>query len=530
MTDLANRINKFPIPFDHDTVQKQISQPIDYALQHQVDELDDGELGRPAVSVLTYSKRRDNLDNQSHKSSTSRVSGPELTPSKRQGRGAQSAKAWLLGWLIVAKMFRCHVTHHQPYCRPLIQLAHILVPNAEASNDSLLLLYEFMLGMAPRTLCIHSRLFLMPLLVNIHAALDDHLLLIIPSLALLDNIQVYLEKVHEARRKRNTEKKVGANNLWNELRKGNVDGLSHFKDGNLYSYHVVLCANNAPALNTFFPPYQTSGFYSHISPFAALLNAFRTLYVWKERHSKPASTLYSALQYSEVPEPQMIVDTMHAISITLMELRTRFISEGSQRQSPWKPRRGGGGSSEEDFKKYGFDFLDFGGNGDDDKGDAGDAGTGPASRSSPPAASDESREGDIIFLVPEESPGSLWSDDDCNEGIVTSDPGYHDLSTGLSPAQRIVNSWRRENIPVFTSSADPSSRTSSVLLSLAVPPLSRIITLNPHLLIGKQNRATRPHHRNSLEPKSRSLLRRVNLVNHGTPTLTLRIFGPPNPN
>ncbi|KAJ3912257.1 hypothetical protein F5877DRAFT_84996 [Lentinula edodes] len=468
MTDLANRINKFPIPFDHDTVQKQISQPIDYALQHQVDELDDGELGRPAVSVLTSSKRRDNLDNQSHKSSTSRASGPELTPSKRQGRGAQSAKAWLLGWLIVAKMFRCHVTHHQPYCRLLIQLAHILVPNAEASNDSLLLLYEFMLGMAPRTLCIHSRLFLMPLLVNIHAALDDHLLLIIPSLALLDNIHVYLEKVHEARRKRNTEKKVGANNLWNELRKGNVDGLSHFKDGNLYSYHVVLCANNAPALNTFFSPYQTSGFYSHISPFAALLNAFRTLYVWKERHSKPASTLYSALQYSEVPEPQMIVETMHAISTILMELRTRFISEGSQRQSPWKPRRGGGGSSEEDFKKYGFDFLDFGGNGDDDKGDAGDAGTEPASRSSPPAASEEPREGDIIFLVPEESPGSLWSDDDCNEGIVTSDPGYHDLSTGLSPAQRIVNAWRRENIPVFTSSADPSSRTSSVLLSLAI--------------------------------------------------------------
>ncbi|KAJ4491410.1 hypothetical protein C8J55DRAFT_556994 [Lentinula edodes] len=398
MTDLANCINKFPIPFDHNTVQKQISQPIDYVLQHQVDGLDDGELGCPAVSVLTSLKRRDNLDNQSHKSSTSRASGPELTPSKRQGRGAQSAKAWLLSWLIVAKMFRCHVTHHQPYCRLLIQLAHILVPNAKASNDSLLLLYEFMLGMAPRTLCIHSRLFLMPLLVNIHAALDDHLLLIILSLALLDNIHIYLEKVHEARCKRNTKKK------WVQTTSGmNCEKGMWTKDGNLYFYHVVLCANNAPALNSFFSPYQTSGFYSHISPFAALINAFWTLYVWKERHSKPALTLYSALQYSEVPEPQMIVDTIHAISTTLMELRTRFISESSQRQSPWKPRRGGGGSSEEDFKKYGFDFLDLGGNGDDDKGDASDAGTEPASRSSPPAASEEPREGDIIFLVPEKS-------------------------------------------------------------------------------------------------------------------------------
>ncbi|KAJ4469517.1 hypothetical protein C8J55DRAFT_492198 [Lentinula edodes] len=348
MTDLANCINKFPIPFDHNTVQKQISQPIDYALQHQVDRLDDGELGRPAVSVLTSLKQRDNLDNQSHKSSTSRVSGPELTPSKRQGRGAQSAKAWLLGWLIVAKMFQCHVTHYQPYCRLLIQLAHILVPIAEASNDSLLLLYEFMLGMAPRTLCIHSRLFLMPASTSTW------------------------RKCMKQNANRILKKKVGANNLWNELRKGNVDGLSHFKDGNLYSYHVVLCANNAPALNSFFSPYQTSGFYLHISPFAALLNTFWTLYVWKERHS-------------------------------------------NQWQSPWKPRRGGGGSSEEDFKKYGFNFLDFGGNGDDDKGDAGDAGTEPASRSSPPAASEEPREGDIIFLVPEESPGSLWSDDDCNE-------------------------------------------------------------------------------------------------------------------
>ncbi|KAJ3861840.1 hypothetical protein EV359DRAFT_66144 [Lentinula novae-zelandiae] len=211
MTDLANRINKFPIPFDHDTVQKQFSQPIDYALQHQVDELDDGELGRPAVSVLTSSKRRDNLDNQ------------------------------------------------KPYCRLLIQLAHILVPNAEASNDSLAWLPEHSAFIAAFFLC--------------------HLLMIIC----------------------------------------------------FQLYHLLL--------------YWTT-----------------STSTWRKCMKQDAN--------------------------------------------------------------------------------------------GPPAASEEPREGDIIFLVPEESPGSLWSDDDRNEG-------YHDLSTGLSPAQRIVNPWRRENIPVFTSSLDRSSQSSN---------------------------------------------------------------------
>lgn len=96
--------------------------------------------------------------------------------------------------------------------------------------------------------------------------------------------------------------------------------LSHIhcqEDGNIHRYYVVLHARADSSL-----PYRTSGFYSHISPFSALLNAFRTLSVWKTRfESSSDSSLYAALQAARVPEPQAIVEVMQGILTVLISLK-----------------------------------------------------------------------------------------------------------------------------------------------------------------------------------------------------------------
>lgn len=129
--NLATRLNTFPILFDDARIKSQKSQQsqrIDSLLSQTVNS--PSELGRPS-SIINED------DTQSQISSGSKARAPSLTPSKRKGTSEKTAKAWLLGWLMVAEMFYCHVTHHQFSWVSFVQFAHILVPKSEAENDPL---------------------------------------------------------------------------------------------------------------------------------------------------------------------------------------------------------------------------------------------------------------------------------------------------------------------------------------------------------------------------------------------------------
>ena len=139
MAKLANRLTAFPIAFDDKQVKRydtQLSAPIDYVPQDQVDELETVEDDRPPTSIRQIRENKD-LETKSNKSSASRGSASTTTPSQRNGRGFESAKAWLLGWLVVAEMLYCHITHLKPHFHLAVQIAHILLPQAERDNDHL---------------------------------------------------------------------------------------------------------------------------------------------------------------------------------------------------------------------------------------------------------------------------------------------------------------------------------------------------------------------------------------------------------
>lgn len=147
MAKLANRVSTFRIAFDDERVKKydtQLSAPIDYVSKDEVDELEIIEDDRTPTSILQKVVHDDKgLETKSKKSTRSRGSAPTITPSKRNGRGPDSARAWLLGWLVVAEMFYCHITHLKPHFHLAVQIAHILVPQADRENDLLVSIRQF---------------------------------------------------------------------------------------------------------------------------------------------------------------------------------------------------------------------------------------------------------------------------------------------------------------------------------------------------------------------------------------------------
>ncbi|KAF9074247.1 hypothetical protein BDP27DRAFT_1444480 [Rhodocollybia butyracea] len=285
MAKLADRIGEFPIPFNDPRVQKYITQSdipteyLDYAPHDQV----------------------------------------------RSGQdGIHSAKAWLLGWLVLAEMFYCHNTHYPPTFPGIVEIALVLLPQAER--------------------------FASVVKSTVYAALKSHAYIIVPCLDSLKQIHQYFKKVRDAKLARNVNEKE-VSRWWPQLRSGELQD-SYFKDGSLYRYHVVPHAGTKPGVWIEVAPFDKPDFYSHLSPFAAVLNAFRSLCIWKEARIGSASrksspTLYAALREAQIPESDLFqFETMH---------NTR-----------WKPSSG----SSDMLQKYGFDSgLDFSG-GDPSGGDA----------------------------------------------------------------------------------------------------------------------------------------------------------------
>ncbi|KAF5380246.1 hypothetical protein D9757_008251 [Collybiopsis confluens] len=274
MGELSARVDQgsiFPVSFGHTSIKQLKTQPmiapntpdpsdfVDFADKSYVKSTD----GRDNRSTYHY-------DGNAAKSIKS-ASSSQTTPSKRDGRTEASAKSWLLGWLVHVDMFYCHVTHHVPYATPgFVQLAHILLPKAQINNNPLLLLYEFSLGMSVRSICLHSRLFIMPAVMHIHKLIDGQLIFIIPSLEVLRSALLYLNMVLDARSSKDQNEREKADFLWGQLRGGNLSAFVELADGNVHKYHIIPHPGANSWLRSLCFPCSGDGFYSHISPFAAL--------------------------------------------------------------------------------------------------------------------------------------------------------------------------------------------------------------------------------------------------------------------
>ncbi|KAJ4000510.1 hypothetical protein F5050DRAFT_1834200 [Lentinula boryana] len=162
-----------------------------------------------------------------------RSSSNFTSPASRNAGSFRNAKEWLLGWLLHVNMLRCPMTLIQLSCVGLLQFAHILIPNAMESSHDLLTIYEWVLGMTFGSLCKQSRLFLLPAII------------------------------------------VGITlNLWRLM-----VPLICQANGQIYRYFLVPHPNTDPMILAHIH-HPIPAFYSHVSPFAFLLNAFHTLAVW----------------------------------------------------------------------------------------------------------------------------------------------------------------------------------------------------------------------------------------------------------
>ncbi|KAE9394457.1 hypothetical protein BT96DRAFT_186309 [Gymnopus androsaceus JB14] len=348
-------------------------------------------------------------------------------------------------------------------------------------------------------------------------------------LDLSEKMARYFHAVHNAKLDKSTE--AAASDWWHELRDGTLQEGS-FKDGNIYRYHVVAHASTVDDVRLILSPFGTSDFYSHLSPFAALLNALRTLYVWTQSHESDAyppqsdPTLYAALQKAQIPNRHQIMEQMRSIHTSLMSSLVQ-IKAATKYNRIWTPRRGGGGRSGggDTLQKYGFDDgLDFGGwNDGTGGGDTGGA-EGPSSSSAPDSLK-EPQDGDILFVVPDESVGSIWSHDDSNEGIISVEISLQEGLNGPSPAQQVIDDWRRDKPSSMLVKSPPPP---SVPL---VPPYTRSTMSKPRLSLSSKFKLTDNtlHEKENRDVKSHARKRGpktyVSLKRAGHRTAALRILG-----
>ncbi|KAF5373209.1 hypothetical protein D9757_010541 [Collybiopsis confluens] len=113
------------------------------------------------------------------------------TPQSQDGLTFVKAKRWLASWLVPAGLYCCHATL-APFSARVNEFAHILVPQRAFGDTQTLEEIENGLGMKRGSLCIHSRLFLMPVILVSTAALDWHQILFIPTAQTLRLVRQYL--------------------------------------------------------------------------------------------------------------------------------------------------------------------------------------------------------------------------------------------------------------------------------------------------------------------------------------------------
>ncbi|KAJ4482376.1 hypothetical protein J3R30DRAFT_3402943 [Lentinula aciculospora] len=493
--DLKFKESPFPIPFDASGVQKYKSQEEAMKNVHyQRPRVVESSL-EETFENMTLDEDDDSRDLTSIRNDKSETDAGSSysTPSKRDQRKSDTAKSWLLGWLMHVGMFYCHISHTTAYAHLILQLAHILLPNATKPTHDMITFYEFILGMKYHSLCIHSRLFLMPLRSELHHSLDSHLFIILPHIDLLKEMRGYFRYVSGLRLEDGSE----LEDTWTTMRKGSLKGYENFTDGSIYQCRVIphpfaLCEVWEDLA---YPRF----FFTHTSPYALLLNAFRTLQVWATRQNgfrgtnalscSPSEVLCTALQKLQILETEVsaIVSEVKGIYQTIGILRKTFDAE---RGKAWlkanKPSKDGSGSpgrrdrgSKENensnhqggaggaggnpnafnqrLREHGLQGLEFSG------------GTRGGSN-----MSGEPREGMILSLS-DVKLGSVWSADSLGDTLVAAESGLNDTH-GPSPAQQIADDWRRA-IPLSRSctilSASHYTGTRSSLTAVGILPITK---------------------------------------------------------
>ncbi|KAJ3733810.1 hypothetical protein DFJ43DRAFT_1223081 [Lentinula guzmanii] len=184
-------------------------------------------------------------------------------------------------------MLRCPMTLIKA-SRGLLQFAHILIPNAMEPSHDLLTIYEWVLGMTFGSLCKQSRLFLLPVLTDIHACLNGHTCLVLLAQETLECMTTYFSLV-SVQRARDTQTSY---NRWHYARYVKANGA--FANGQIYRYFLVPHPNTDPMILAHIH-HPILAFYSHVSPFAFLLNAFHTLAVW----SSPSDGFWGYIEPSD---------------------------------------------------------------------------------------------------------------------------------------------------------------------------------------------------------------------------------------
>ncbi|KAF5353768.1 hypothetical protein D9757_012946 [Collybiopsis confluens] len=207
------------------------------------------------------------------------------TPQSRDGVTFVKAKRWLASWLVPAGLYCCHATL-APFSARVNEFAHILVPQRAFGETQMLEDIENGLGMKRGSLCLHSRLFLMPLYFSVHRALDWYQILFIPTAQTMRLVIQYLGDFMVELTKN------GEYRPWNKLRDGLLRGLEGLQAGEVFTYRLLTSPHNPKSspivvhdgerVRVFVRPHSNLPYFrSHVSPFAVLVNALRTLEDWE---------------------------------------------------------------------------------------------------------------------------------------------------------------------------------------------------------------------------------------------------------
>ncbi|KIK62098.1 hypothetical protein GYMLUDRAFT_242803 [Collybiopsis luxurians FD-317 M1] len=454
---------KFPAPFDTPGVRRQATEveAVQVLISDQSQYQLSGDTSLDDV-FKAYNEEEDrdfdSLKNQ--KLTEGDAQTVYSTPMKRDRGSLQSSKAWLLGWLIYVRMFYCHISHTAPHAHLLLQIAHILIPNAMVTNNPLFTVYEWILGMDYLTLCKHSRLFLMPLLNSIYCGLDDYLFIILPSRELLERMFLYFNNLHT---RRTTSGETQFEDMWASLRNGKLFGFpDDFRDGTIYPLLLVPhpFAHIDVRENLAYPGH----FYSHTSPFACLMHAFRTLHIWSTPATAPRgynepnenfdrSKLLATALRALLDDEEEIAQTVSAVNMVyqvIQSLLSRLDKEGSVWLNAKKSPRDDSGSSARRGRDRNADSKGHGGAKGLDpnhlrsciekNGLSGLEFTGSKSASNDLMC--EPYDG-MSFFLHNVALGSVRSDASWEGGTVINEPDLHPSSEGPSPAQQIASHWRQ---------------------------------------------------------------------------------------
>lgn len=296
------------------------------------------------------------------------------------------------------------------------------------------------------------------------------------------------------------------------------------QDGSIHRFYAVPRAGTFSEVREELGPFGSAGFYSQLSPFAALLNVLRSLSVWEQGlqcdsfDPKSSPRLFDALQEARILEAEQITETITSIHSLLMLLLVKFWGDRPTDGGSETKRKGGsanqgrkdgsggggkdGGKDGKKLEKFGFDNgLVFYGQ---DRGGGNSGGTGAVdasesllSSSSPsmdkglPSSSspysdvpEEPREGAEIFLATNKSVSSAWNNDSVM-GFSALEPDFHDPLNGLSPAQRIVEEWRQANPPPALAAKSTTPLSAPYACSFAsLTTITPTLPLSKHLSPG----------------------------------------------